>query len=342
MGAVFNGTNSYIEADALPAETKTVSVWMKSSSIPSTNRVVFADYNSQLALGFFNGDRFIVKSVNSTGYGSVVLLGNSYIVNSWNHVVIVKTSDTERLTYLNGTLLTATNSNFWAHSINKLVIGCRNNGSYNGYFNGQLSDFRAYATALSADDVLALYNNHRQYMGVYTFDGNTTGIRTDWSTANIGTGDFTISAWAKLTTSSKTYQPIVSNKSTGAASVGCAIYFNHSQNKFLWSTGSGSNNREIWTADTFSDIYDTWFHIVMVRNNNDPKLGYFYINGVRKELASVPNVSLDISTTTPLYIGGLYADAASYRWTGSISDVRFYNKALSEQQILRLYNNSSP
>lgn len=172
--------------------------------------------------------------------------------------------------------------------------------------------------------------------GCYVFNGTDSWIRTTANTQHIGTGDFTISAWINLEASSKTYQPVISNKTTGAASVGCAIYFNHSQNKFLWSTADGSGATEIWTVNTFADIYDKWTHVVMVRNSSDAKKGYFYINGVRQEIASVPAIR-NISTTHELVIGALYTDHVNYRWTGKISDVRMYATALSEDAIKELY-----
>ena len=201
-------------------------------------------------------------------------------------------------------------------------------------------------------DVSGFQNNSTSTTGTLTYSSDTpkyttsalfngnTYITTSANSQSIGTGDFTISAWIKLTSSSKTYLPIISNKTTGASSVGCAIYFNHNQNKFLWSTADGSGNTEIWTSNTFADIYDTWTHVVMVRNSSDARKGYFYINGVRQEIASVPAIR-NISTDHNFVIGGLYTDAANYRWTGNISDVRVYTTALSESQILELYNAST-
>lgn len=75
----------------------------------------------------------------------------------------------------------------------------------------------------------------------------------------------------------------------------------------------------------------------MVRNSSDTKKGYFYIDGVRQELASVPAIR-NISTTHELVIGALYSDHADYRWTGKISDVRMYSTALDEDAIKKLYN----
>ena len=154
---------------------------------------------------------------------------------------------------------------------------------------------------------------------------------------SFGTGDFTISVWMYLTqTAGKTYQCIVGNKAQAAASLGCAIYWNQSQKKFLWSTADGSNATEIWTVNTFdSIIYNSWHHIVMVRNTSDAKKGYFYIDGVRQEIASVPAIR-NVTSTTAIRIGAMPSNAA-YFFTGKLNDVRLYDSALSEDDIKELY-----
>ena len=187
---------------------------------------------------------------------------------------------------------------------------------------------------------LVFQSDTPRYLASTYFDGSSY-IVTDYY-SNLGTGDFTISAWVKIESSSKTYQPIIINKGTGAASVGCGIYFNHSQNKFLWSTADGSSATEIWSANTFTDIYDKWTHVVMVRDSNDSKKGYFYINGTRQELASIPAIRNVSNTTYPMVIGAIGPhNYASYQWTGNISDVRIYTTALSADDIIALYENSA-
>ena len=172
--------------------------------------------------------------------------------------------------------------------------------------------------------------------GSYYFSGTSSYIDTGFK-EDFGTGDFTITAWVKLTSSSKTYQPIISNKGTGAASVGCAIYFNHNQQKFLWSTADGSSGSEIWTSDTFSNIYDKWTHVIMVRETGASRYGYFYINGERKELTGNPSIKNVTNNTYNMMIGDLgNHGGASYLWTGNIADVRMYNYAISAEEAKEL------
>ena len=74
----------------------------------------------------------------------------------------------------------------------------------------------------------ATINTSGKLGSCYDFSGSSSYIDTGFK-EELGTGDFTIMAWVKLTDSgSKTYQPIISNKTTGSTSVGVAIYYNHS------------------------------------------------------------------------------------------------------------------
>jgi hypothetical protein len=71
---------------------------------------------------------------------------------------VVKTGANTRDVYVNGVLVTPSGSNYWVGDQDTLNIGNRHvSGGYSSYFKGQLSDFRAYATALSADDIKRLY-----------------------------------------------------------------------------------------------------------------------------------------------------------------------------------------
>lgn len=178
----------------------------------------------------------------------------------------------------------------------------------------------------------ATVNNNGKIGKCYSFNGSSY-IDTGY-TESFGTGDFTICCWIYLTqTSGKTYQCIIGNKGTGAASVGVSLYYNQNQKKFLWSTADGSNATEIWSVDTFDTvIFNQWHHIAMVRNNSDVKKGYFYFDGVRKEIASVPAIR-NITSTVSLKVGSVTPVYAAYYYTGQINDVRIYNHALNDKEI---------
>lgn len=178
----------------------------------------------------------------------------------------------------------------------------------------------------------AAINNNGKIGKCYYFDGTATNyMNTTYSTA-IGTSDFSIAMWIKIPTmTSGTYYAICTSKTTAAASAGFGIYWNYSQKKFLWSTADGSSATEIWMAQTVDSIvYDKWIHLVMVRNSNDSKKGYFYINGQRYELASVPAIR-NITTDTKLFIGR--CTGGSYLAKMYLNDFRIYDHALSDKEV---------
>lgn len=156
-------------------------------------------------------------------------------------------------------------------------------------------------------------------------------INTNYST-NIGTGDFTIAMWIKIPKiTSGSYYAVCTSKAGGAVSTGFGIYWNYSQKKFLWSTANGSQSQEIWMSTAVDSIvYDKWIHLVMVRNNNDARKGYFYINGIRYEIASIPTV-LNITTGTNLLIGKCSDN--NYPIKAYYNDFRIYDHALSAKEV---------
>lgn len=85
-------------------------------------------------------------------------------VNAWNHVVVTwdKIAGNKKL-YLNGNLInTTTNYGTLAQIGDVFSIGNSSTNGAAGAGNqvyGSISDFRIYATALSADDILTMYKN---------------------------------------------------------------------------------------------------------------------------------------------------------------------------------------
>lgn len=155
----FNGAER-IEADSLPSETQTIACWVNFSEVPSNNYTIpIFDKNSGLAIGVSANARLITY-IGTTAGGTGTQVNTSFDTNKWYHIVAVKTGDNTRNVYINGELKPSGGGNWWSGDLDKLLIGCRHISSgYSSPFKGQLCDVRAYATALSADDVKSLYQN---------------------------------------------------------------------------------------------------------------------------------------------------------------------------------------
>lgn len=133
----------------------TISCWIKTPTYPSTNAIVFADYNSKLAFGFYGTQAAII----SCGGQSAPYISNikSSWIDGWNHVVVIRDSSGTISCYLNGIKMSTTGSNNWSSTAGYSTIGCRYNGSYTTYCNCYVDDYRIYHTVLSEEEIQDLY-----------------------------------------------------------------------------------------------------------------------------------------------------------------------------------------
>jgi len=154
-----------------------------------------------------------------------------------------------------------------------------------------------------------------------TFDGSNEYINCGTpSTFAFGTGDFSISSWVYLD-SSTGYQWIFS---TGT---NFAFGFDSSRNLQLWVGVTA-------TTPSFNINLNQWHHVVATRNSGTVT---FYIDGVAHGTTYTRNGS--ISSGAYNYIGTF--NIGQNHIDGSISQVSIYDYALTSTQISTLYGSSS-
>ena len=78
-----------------------------------------------------------------------------------------------------------------------------------------------------------------------------------------------------------------------------------------------------------------WHHVAGVRSA--PRTLQVYIDGVLDGTKNVEGAAIEIQTTSPLKIGSGITDAGLHPFGGSIDEVRVFNRALSAEEIKRLY-----
>ena len=152
--------STYLSGSTLPAEAKTVSLWIKCNK--TVNSAIFSDKTSGLQIGLLNSLLYINSLASTPGFTTT-----HWVNDEWNHVVAINDNG-NRSVYINGQPETQSGaSNYYIHNNDNFYLWKRAyNDSYT--YNGALSDLRIYATALSADDVMALYKN----AGYVDSDGN--------------------------------------------------------------------------------------------------------------------------------------------------------------------------
>ena len=156
VSTYFNGAN-YASLVSPCTEVKTISFWANWDTIPSGQSVLFVDGKSHIGFGL------MVYGIlcGTSGIGNFKTFSKtSLVANEWYHFVIVNPGDAtslDRKLYINGVEQTATtHTSNWTYGVDQLQLGKR--VSTSDGFKGKMSDFRMYSTALSPDDILALYN----------------------------------------------------------------------------------------------------------------------------------------------------------------------------------------
>ena len=164
LSSYFNG-NLRIEAPFSPPGDNTFSVsgWFKHNS-GTTYYASNTTYNTYICLE--EGRYFVYPASGSAFVGTY-----TSTANTWQHIVLVQDGVNSKLKlYINGNLVNQINSTNQLFRSEVLDLGGRQGVSQ---YKGNISDFRIYATALSAEDVATLYHTSAQIDdlgGVHAFD----------------------------------------------------------------------------------------------------------------------------------------------------------------------------
>lgn len=148
---VFNGSNTKIQVPNLTPSELTISFWMKRNANTGTRQFMYTAWSGITCELQTNGTPTF--AVYRTNYPTIT--GTAITTDSgWVHYCATFDTINGSKLYQNG-VLKSSNNNVTpiAYSISTNYIGY-----YNTYYNGLMSDFRIYCTALSADDVLQLYH----------------------------------------------------------------------------------------------------------------------------------------------------------------------------------------
>ena len=189
---------------------------------------------------------------------------------------------------------------------------------------------------ISGNNINGTLTNGVQYVsdgdGSWKFDGVDDYINLG-NVINYTTGDYSVSMWVKIPSSSSAFTTLFSKKGVAAANSGYAMYYNGSNRKLLWSNGDSSNIQEYYTVSEIP--LDQWINVVCIRNVSASSKGYFYINGVKYGITNNPT-GLNVSNNYNLTIGK--NSTGGYLFIGNIGGISIYNRALTETEITTIYN----
>ena len=166
----FNGINSYITItnsfDLSPVGDFSISVWLRQNSSSLPEVIVSKSLAGDNSTGWFialeppNWLQFQAAPYFESNSPTIIRPPT----NEWDHATFTFTRSTGLCrSYLNGVLVDSRTRNYSSSvSPRNLTIGAQEYwsvGQYNYFFNGQLDDIRIYNRALSASEILSLYNS---------------------------------------------------------------------------------------------------------------------------------------------------------------------------------------
>ena len=164
-------------------------------------------------------------------------------------------------------------------------------------------------------------------------DGSYVTV-ADADVLDVQTGDFTASAWLKH---SNTFSNFVSKGNCGENNDWQMFTSNDIAGDYGFRTvGSAGNNIILQTSQGYPA--NIWHHVLGVKNGSAVRL---YIDGVLAD-SDTQSESL-LGNSNPLMFGTRYgpivnSSCGEPSLNGSLDEVRLYNRALSADEIKRLYN----
>jgi len=161
--------------------------------------------------------------------------------------------------------------------------------------------------------------------GALTFNGLSSVQIADNSTIE-GFGDFTLSAWFKLSGYGDPYITLLSKGMNGEAYKLSLYAPNQSATAMCWLNGGVPDSSFVPGGVQLNE----WYHLVCTRTGSTLKT---YWNGAEKTSSTYSNTVAP--NNKDLIIGN--TEVGLYPLNGSIDDVRIYNKGLTSADISELY-----
>ena len=166
----------------------------------------------------------------------------------------------------------------------------------------------------------------------YHFDGVDDHVNCGSDQSIRLTGVFSISAWVNVDTfTGSLSRGIVAKGGTQTAYPRYALS-RHSDSFSMWS-GDGSYNGSVGSV---SSLTNDWCLLTAILRGDGTDEAELWMNGER---VSVGSLDYPTDTSEPLFIGQWRPGVA---FPGYIDDVRIYNRALSSNEVARLYAETAP
>ncbi|MBI4009953.1 MAG: LamG domain-containing protein, partial [Candidatus Aenigmarchaeota archaeon] len=282
--------------------------------------------------------------------------------SSLNCFTVANTLSTQATPILNSTnpLTNDTNQNLTAYNISsadidgdsiKNIFNWKVNGTpiavlnmpfeqvnTTGGINGNALDYSGFRNNGSVSGATWNATGGYDSKGAYMFQGNDGAANYDRiiiaqnSSFKFNNTPFTVMAWAKHA-AARVYGDTILGQGTAGNCVGAYSFrFDNANGNIAFYTNNGSGcGGQTSSVGTTVWANNTWYHVAGTFNGTHNKI---YLNGVLQDtdLTKLPVTP----SAEPLYLGWGHD---TFHWNGTIDDVMIFNRSLSAEQILALYNN---
>ena len=177
-----------------------------------------------------------------------------------------------------------------------------------------------------------------------SFNGTNEYVSVPFNSTMNPSGDFSVSAWVKLSNSNKYRSAVTSRSETvnGNQTGGYMLYISDA-NKWQFWNGNGATDGTWAQANSNQRIDENTWHMQTVTYDHSNTHMKLYVDGVL--VAQNSNASLLANTDKPLYIGAGRTnkhphneDPPQFYFNGKIDDVAIWNSTLTSNEIVQLYN----
>ena len=381
---VFDGVNDYLEFGPVQPTRYSISLWFKATGVPSLNDIYggfLISANPQyfgatsLCVGYrWDTNRLLVFQSSGGDVSSA-----SVPANKTTHAVCTYDGTNIKI-YIDGILTTTTayttDPTYPGSGNLNMKLGAWGHPGYERYFNGNIYQASVYNRALSASEILNLYNsNRKKYIPTENIstDGLILHIDPSINTCYPGTGttiyDLSSNAYVGSILNGASY----SNNRTGALLFDGANECVQFYNAIL--SGTQDFTIESWAYNTKTPAGQSGADATIFANYGVGNLQFFYsyqYTGMwlNNDSAYVPNsqaiyqygpvqltatrsgsnlaIYLDgklvdtgssadtVGTTTNFRIGA--NTSGTERFIGYVYNLKIYNRALPQSEIINNYN----
>jgi hypothetical protein len=315
---------------------------------------------------------YIGMTLNGGTMGIGIHFDNPFNYQSWYFVAATWDGDTAKI-FVDGIEISSNPlTGVIEPDTNAVLLGLNTPGDYFNFLDGKLDGIRIYNRALSESEIMALYheggddptliayypfngsandesgNNNNGTLiggitpttdrlgnanGAFLYDGSTGYIKVPNSSfLQSPTTAITLSGWIYLNGLDNIWGPAcIVNKSTTSSYGQYFLDYATWEGPYVGMTlNGGAMGIGIHFDSAF--VYQTWYFVAATWNGDTAKL---FVNGI--EISSNPLTGV-IEPDTNAVLLGLSTPGDYFNFLdGKLDDIRIYNRALSESEILALY-----